>query len=343
VGAIMMTKETFLNDVRSAALQRLVSVQELTETFNGVLISQPLMSSSHKERSLGITEILYFIGGAIVFLGIVVLLSQHWGTLSFFTKLLATLGSGCAAYYVGLLMIRQDRFSGVAQAFFLIAALVLPMGLSILFDHNGYPINRVGVQVLISGILSGFFLASYAIFDINVFLVFSVLYVSWFFHSGMQMLIVDQPNLHSLKITEYRFLTNGLAYILLGHAFSGHSERRALSGSLYCFGVLFFLSAAYALCGWKPSPNYFWEAAFPGLVLAVFFLSVYLKSKSFLTFGALFMIAYIGKITVEYFENSLGWPLSLVLIGFALMGVGYVTFRLNVTYFKTASKEKSNG
>jgi hypothetical protein len=145
-------------------------------------------------------------------------------------------------------------------------------------------------------------------------------------------LLDGRPEIRQWKLTEYRFLTTGLAYGLLAYAFS-EDDRQALTGALYGFGILFFLGAAYMLGGYKPSQNYFWEMIFPGLTLGTLFLSVYLKSKSFLTFGALYLIAYIGKITVEYFKDSFGWPLSLVLIGFALMGIGYGAFHLNSEYF----------
>ncbi len=53
-----------------------------------------------------------------------------------------------------------------------------------------------------------------------------------------------------------------------------------------------------------------------------------------LVFGSLFLGGYLAKITGEYFSDSLGWPLALVLVGFMLMGVGYLTFRLKRTYLE---------
>ena len=70
--------------------------------------------------------------------------------------------------------------------------------------------------------------------------------------------------------------------------------------------------------------NVFWELIFPGLALATLFVSVPLKAKSFLTFGALFLMSYILKITAEYFTSGLGWPLALVLAGLMLIAVGYL-------------------
>jgi hypothetical protein len=77
---------------------------------------------------------------------------------------------------------------------------------------------------------------------------------------------------------------------------------------------------------------WFWELVFPGLVFGVMFLSVYLRSKAFLTFGSLYLVAYIFKITGEYFAESMGWPLVLVLTGLGLIAIGYLHFSLKRKY-----------
>jgi hypothetical protein len=110
------------------------------------------------------------------------------------------------------------------------------------------------------------------------------------------------------------------------------TPRRALSDLLYSFGSLAFLGAALSLGGWKPSQNAFWELVFPGLVFVVLYASVHLKSRPLLAVGSLFLASYLVKITNEYFKDSLGWPLALVISGLALMGVGYLTLRLKRRY-----------
>ena len=76
----------------------------------------------------------------------------------------------------------------------------------------------------------------------------------------------------------------------------------------------------------------FWELIYPGLVFGALFLSVHIKSKAFLTWGTLFLMAYILKITSEYFSSGLGWPLALVIAGLAMIGVGYMSLSLKKKY-----------
>ena len=140
-----------------------------------------------------------------------------------------------------------------------------------------------------------------------------------------------QTLLFDWNFFEYRMLVAGISYLLIGYAFA-KNEKAPLSGFLYSFGILGFLGAAFALGGWSPTQNVFWELIFPGLALGTLFMSVYLKTRSFLTFGSLFLMIYILKITGEYFTSGLGWPLSLVLAGLMLIAVGYLYVYLKKKY-----------
>jgi hypothetical protein len=324
----MATKEEVLQSVRTLAAQKILTQDELISAYHegsGVGADQVL---THR---LGIAEILYYIGGAIVFLGITIFLAQNWSTLGFATKILATLGAGIAAYFVGLMFTRDPRTETVGSAFHLISVLVTPIGLYVVFDNAGFDATSYGTQSLISGILLATHLLSYFVFRKNIFTVFSILFGTWFFFSFTSFLISGGPYYTDWEFYEYRALAVGLAYILLGYAFS-KNERAPLSDFLYSLGILGFLGAALALGGWEPNQNVFWELIFPGLVFGALFLSIHLKSKAFLTWSTLFLKAYILKITSEYFSSGLGWPLALVIAGLALIGVGFMSLSLKKKY-----------
>jgi len=119
--------------------------------------------------------------------------------------------------------------------------------------------------------------------------------------------------------------------MLLGYFFF-QGDMSGLSGPLYGFGVLLFLGMALSLGGWSPHQRVFWELIFPGLAFGVIFLSICVKSKAFLVFGSMYLMAYILKISAEYFSHSMGWPLALVLAGLALIATGCLTFYLNRKY-----------
>lgn len=327
----MTTKEEVLQYIKSLAEQKVISKEELDMAYySGSGIKTDLVLT--KERV--VAAILYYIGGAIVFLGISILILQNWHALGFDTKVLATLGSGIAAYFVGLLFSKNKSTETVDSAFYLISALITPMGLWIVFDNAGFDASSYGTQSLISGIMLGTYLLSLLVFRKNIFTLFSILFGTWLFFSFTSYMIGGGAYFENWKFYEYRVLVVGITYMLLGYAFS-KNECVSLSDFLYGFGIISFLGAALTLGSWKPNQNVFWELIYPGLVFGALFLSVQIKSAAFLAFGTLFLMAYILKITFEYFSSGLGWPLALVIAGLAMIGVGYMSISLKKKYLST--------
>lgn len=275
-----------------------------------------------------LSTVLYYIGGGIVFLGMFFLIAQEWDHFGTGMKIFVTLGSGIAAFVVGVLFSGQERLGAAGPAFFLIAALLLPMGLFVTYDEAGIDVDRLTIQIQIGGMLFAAYLGAYALMRRNVLLSFSFIFGTWLFFALTDYMIGGAPLIDEWSFANYRILFAGLAFMLLGYSFVG-TEREPLTGWLYVFGVAGFLGAGLALGEWKPNQNVFWEAVYPGLVFGVIFLSTYIKSRIFLIFGSIALGAYLTKITAEYFSDSLGWAFSLVLVGFMLMGVAYLAVRVN--------------
>ena len=220
----MATKEEVLQYIKTLAEQKIVTKDELDLAYDS---GSGIKTDMVLTKKLGVAEILYYIGGAIVFLGISILLWQNWSTLGFGTKVLATLGSGIAAYFVGLLFSRDERTEAAGSAFYLISALVTPMGLWVVFDNAGFDASSYGTQSLISGIMLGTYLLSLLVFRKNVFTLFSILFGTWLFFSLTSFMVGGGPYFDDWKFYEYRVLVAGIAYMLLGYAFS-KNERAPL-------------------------------------------------------------------------------------------------------------------
>ena len=319
-----MDKMTLLEAVRDLA-----AAGELTEAevIAAVREAADTRAAEIAARSGRYSNLLYFVGGGVIFIGIVAFIAQVWDELGPFMHVVVTLGSGLAAFVSGVLLSWHGRLGAAGPAFFLIAALLLPLGMAVTLDEAGLAPERLGLQSLMALVLTVAFLAVYRLFRSSSLLVYAIVFATWAFFAISGFMVGPDPRFAGKEFFEYRILTAGLAFMVLGWAFSG-TERDGLSGPLYAFGSLAFLGSALALGGWKPSQNAFWELVFPGLAFGVLYLSVQLRSKALLTFGSIFLGAYLAKITGEYFSDSMGWPLALIVLGLLLMGVGFLTFRL---------------
>ena len=126
-----MDKKQLLEQIRSLAEEHSVSRDELLAAYDSVAQDE---QSPGGEKNSSIAKILYYIGGAIVILGIIVLIGQNWEVLNTFTRILVTLGLGIAMYVAGTLLYqREEQFVGVANAFHLIAAPVISIGIFVTF------------------------------------------------------------------------------------------------------------------------------------------------------------------------------------------------------------------
>lgn len=323
----MENKEQALIYIKQLAEQKIVTREELNSTYD----SGALVRSS---KQAGLAELFYNIGAIVIFLGIIIFLAQNNDALGFGVKILATIGVGMVSYVAGLLFSRDERTEAVSGAFYLISNLIMPTGLFFIFVNTGLDARSSPSQSLIAVIMLVINLLSFYFFKKDVFALFSILFGTWLFFGVTSLVSENPPFLERLQFTEYRFLVVGISYLLLAYYFNSIRGLERLQGFLYGFGILIFLASTFALGGYAPYQNIFWESMFPLFVFGTLFLSILIKNKAFLVFGTLFLMAYIFKVSSAYFADSLGWPLALVLAGFLIIGAGFASLSVKNRYLR---------
>jgi len=327
-------KNQILNQIRDLSAKGEITREEVLSAFKqGQVQEQDEDPDLQKQKRL--SAIMYFIGGAVIFTGIAILIGQQWRNFSDFTRILATLGVAIAAYAVGILFDKDERLKLISQSFFFLSGLIFPIGLHVSFDILHFAVNSRETQLMISGILLSIFLGGYLTFRNTVLLIFTIIFGSWVYLSLTENIYRINPVWVGWKFDCYRLMALSLSYMLMGYYFGEQTQKRkTLSEWLMSIGILIFLGVTLGLGGWKPEQSLFWELSYPLVVFIFIYLSVQLKNKSFLSISSLYLMAYISKITAEYFANNLGWAFSLVMIGFLLIGIGYLAFYLNKKYIR---------
>lgn len=301
-------------------------------------VSQVLQNFTGKQEndtSSKLMTILYFIGGGIVFMGVAFWIGQEWRHFGSFAKILCTLGISIAFFISAVLLAQSKEHETLSSVFFLISALLMPMGLGVTYDELDFKVNSYSVGTQIGFILSTVFTGAYFLFRRNLLLFIGLLFATGLFFIVSDWMMSTHYIDNHYKFNLYRIFFVGLSWMLLGHAFS-NTERKPLTSWLYAFGVIAVLSSGLALSDWKPNQSVFWEIIYPGLALGIVFLSTVVKSRSFLIFGSLAFGAYLCKITAEYFSDSLGWPLALILMGFTMIGIAFGAVRIRKKYLNTS-------
>jgi hypothetical protein len=88
-------------------------------------------------------------------------------------------------------------------------------------------------------------------------------------------------------------------------------------GSIMAYGGLFDLLH-----------NTSFELVYLALTASMLYACVVLQSRALLFTTVIAMLGFIGFYTAKHFANSLGWPITLVLMGVAFLGVGTVAMRV---------------
>jgi len=315
-----MDKIDLFNEVREQMASGVISREEVLS-----LLGEGQQDLGQSIKNIKVSQILSYVGAFIIFLGIVVLVIQFWDSMSVLTRILVTLGSGVVAYCLGSVFGLYEKMYQASQAFYLLSGFLLPVGLAVVFDEYG-AFDPLFIQMTIAGVLFVLYLVSFLVAKRkDIFVIFSILFGTWFIYATAVYML----EMASYKYYAYLTLCVGIAYILLGYRMKTTPWDR-LTSWLYSFGVLGILISTISLGG-------VWDVLFAGVVLGVMFLSIYLTSRSFLVFGTLFIMIYIGKLTGQYFADVTGWPVALIIAGLALIGVGYGAFYLNEKYFPKLS------
>lgn len=329
-----MNKDDIINEIKSLAASGQLARNEVIAAYDEGKGHVPqeyveqVQSSSTLSRYSGI---LYYIGGGIVFLGLIFFIGELWSDFNTFMRIFITLGTGLVAYVMGVLFNQQHRLGSAGPAFFMISALLIPGGILVSFDEYNIRIDEEKIQNLISGLLFITYLVSYIVFKRFVLLAFALLFGSWFYFAATGSLLSNAILLPEWRFGYYLFAALGLSYLFIAFSYR-ETDKQALVKILYFFGINFFLGSLLALTGWKPSQDVLWELLYPGIVFGGLFISALIHSRIILAFCAIYLAGYIIKITVEYFSDGLGWPITLILCGFILMGMGYAAIHLKRKY-----------
>ncbi len=114
----------------------------------------------------------------------------------------------------------------------------------------------------------------------------------------------------------------GISYIFLGKLFS----QRKLSGVLYFLGS-FSLVVPFFWFG--EMYGGLWDLFSALLVLIIISLGVYLQRKILVICGGVLLAGVIVNVSVRHFADTVGWPITLIVAGFLLMGAGYLSYLLS--------------
>jgi uncharacterized membrane protein len=280
-----------------------------------------------------LSKVLFAISGVSLF-GAIVLAGTNWNLISSPVRILITLGLAILTYILGFVF-KGIQYRSVSQVMFVISACIFPLGSYVFIYENNINLDwTVNIAISLTGSL--LYLIAYLLTKRNTLFLATIGYFSWSYIVAFSK-ILEMYN-QDATIYKWAMIVLGLSYILISHSINTDkvvdktdlNEKNKIRNILYFAGTMLVLGTSYSFDSF--------DILYIGLLFAVFYASIFLRSTVMLVVTSGFLIAEIVRLTSKYFVNSIGWPLSLIVIGFLVIGIGYVTFSLNKKYISNNAK-----
>jgi len=334
-----MNKEQLLQELSAKINSGEISRNEVANTLNiSGSFSGGLLEEKHT-TVFSVTKMLYVLGAAIVVIGIVIFVSQIWEDIGSFGRVAVTLGLGGIFAFIGSVLLKQKPEDNIGSVFHCMGGVLIPGGAFVLLSELHIDLSSMWSVAITFGVIFAFYLLLNIAQKSPVLTFFTIVNGTAFVYLLVEAIVSDEFEFDfygnkfefDFYYNLYAYLTMvvGVIYILLAQGFR-NSWNSKLSGILNLFGITMFLGAAFSQVFDSTS----WQLFYFILVLGGVFLSVYMRSRSILIMSTLFLVAHVSYITSEYFADSLGWPISLVVLGLIFIGLGYVSIAINKRYIK---------
>ncbi len=308
-----------------------------------------------------------YLGVIFILAGISAYVGMFWNSMGSAMRVLVTLGVGYILFIVLISALHEKKYPRLIFPLALGAALVMTGGWFVLI-HEIFPkgdnwriaaLAVFGVMALHQGALFG----KYAL---SVFAFTALFYVYGFLQLGLDQLDVPPTYIAvflgtslflvgtALEKTPHRMIAEpalliatvwlnvglfdlvatsasanwaslvvGVGVILAAYGFNNAERYSRLAGLGYFLGSVMAYAGLFDLVQNTPA-----ELLYLAVTASMLYACVVLQSRALLFTTVLAMLGFIGYYTAKHFANSLGWPVTLVLMGVAFLGVGTLAIKV---------------
>jgi hypothetical protein len=322
-----MNKEELLQELSLKVNSGEISRSELLASVNIDAATSTSSSPVKHHSTFSVTKMLYALGAAIVVVGIIIFFYQVWDDVGSFMRILVTLGLGLIITAIGSYLMKSKPENNIGSVFHGIGGLIIPGGVLVTLSELNFLDNAVWPVAITFCILAVFYYLLNSVHKSVGLTFFTGLHSTIFVYLFVAA-ITDGSTFYNLgDIYAYLTMAIGISYLLLAQAFRVGWNKNLVS-ILCFFGALAFLGAAFS----RVFDSGLWQMFYFVILIGGFYLSIYMRSREILALSAMFLIIHLSYITGKYFADSLGWPISLVILGFVFIGLGYASIAINKKY-----------
>jgi hypothetical protein len=324
-------------------------------------------TTSGRSKSDIAKTLFTYLGAIFILAGVSTYVGMFWDSMGSAMRVFVTLGIGYILLIVLVSALHENKFPRLILPLSLICVFVMTGGWFVLI-HEVFPqgdnwraamLFVFGMMTLHQTVLFGRYMRTVLAFT-------ALFFVYGFMHAGLDILgipvtyiaIVLGASLFlvgvALEKTAHRVLSEpalfigifwlngglfdqmalftsanwaslvtGVCVMLTAYGLQKEGRSHRLTGLSYLIGSIIFYSGLFDLVQDTPV-----ELLYLAVTAALLYACVVLQSRTLLLTTVIAMLAFIGYFSAEHFANSLGWPVTLVLIGVAFLGVGTIAIKV---------------
>ena len=342
-----------------------ITLTDVEASFN---TSAPEHSVINPRSKSDIAKTLFaYLGAIFIFAGISTYIGMFWDSMGAVMRVLITLGIGYVLLIVLVSALHENKFPRLILPLTLAAVFMMTGGWFVLI-HELFPQGNnwrtavllvFVVMALHQGVLFGKYRRTAQLFT-------ALFFTYGFLEVGLELLNIPVPYISivlgasiflvatALEKTPHSVLTEPALLIGICWFNSGLFDRIDLFTStnwaslitgiciiLTAYGLYktgryprlialgYFLGSIMAYGGlFDLLQNSAMELLYLAVTASTLYVCVVLQSRALLLTTVVAMLGYIVYFSEKHFANSLGWPVTLVLLGIAFLGVGAIAIKL---------------
>jgi len=285
--------------------EALTEIQNLSNKFDikiyeikSVLRDSP---SKLKDKTNLAQIFLSYMSGIFIFAGICIYISIIWNNLNLVAKIIITLGPGIVAYIISIFSVNNFTYKHIAAPLLLISAFLEPLGISVII-YNYFPNLTLSVvpPIIISAIMLIQYLLTFSKYKTH-----TALFLTLFFGSGLFIALSNYINISD----NIAGLTLGASLLLISYSLTDTIYKN-ISPLWYFIASILLFSAYFDIVH-----STIFELSFLFIVIFMIYISINIQNRTLLFTSACALIGFLGYYSAKYFANSLGWPITLIIIG----------------------------
>lgn len=308
-----------------------------------------------------------YLGAIFILAGISTYIGMFWDSMGSAMRVFVTLGVGYVLLVVLVSALHEKKYPRLILPLTLASVFMMTSGWFVLIheifprsdDWHAAALFVCSMMTLQLGVLFGKYRLTVLVFT-------SLFFVYGFLHVGLDMLGVSTTYIAivlgvslflvgtALEKTPHRvlvesalliaicWLNSGLfdlvadftaanwASLIIGVCvmFTAYGLQKAawyprLSGLCYFIGSIMAYSGLFDLVHYTSV-----ELLYLAVTASILYACVMLQSRALLLTTVIAMLSFIGCYSAEHFANSLGWPVTLIFMGVAFLGVGTLAMKV---------------